>query len=75
MERHPIDVLSLLAGLIAVGVGIVVLLPGVALSNLAEPWVWPTLLVLAGLALLTSSFSRRDRGRPEAPTPDDDVVD
>lgn len=60
MRRHDLDVLSLLTGLLYIGIGVVVLLHGVIGLQLPLRWLAPALLIALGLAGLVGS---RRRGR------------
>jgi hypothetical protein len=59
MERHRLDLLSLLAGLLFLAVGLGNLFAGpVAAVWLSISRLWPILLVLAGLAVLAGVIRR-----------------
>jgi hypothetical protein len=61
MERHRLDLLSLLAGLLFLAVGLGNLLASpVAAVWLSISYLWPILLVLAGLAVLAGVIRRGD---------------
>lgn len=59
MERHGLDLLSLLAGLFFLVVGVIALIdvPGLTLSLI---WIWPIGLMILGLGLLLSALRRSD---------------
>jgi fatty acid desaturase len=59
VPRHDVDGLSLLAGVIFVGVALVALLTQGA--GLGSRWTWPALLIVAGVAGLLAT--RRDGDR------------
>lgn len=59
MKRHPIDWFSLVAGLFVTAVATTALVGPWRFE--VGAWLWPTLLVLVGLAVLASAVtSRRD---------------
>jgi hypothetical protein len=60
MKRHPLDVVSLVAALIFVGVfGIWLGLDRGDLSIADVGWLTPSLLIVAGLAGVAASLRRR----------------
>ncbi len=61
MNRHDLDVFSLLSGLVLTGIALVALF-GVA-SGVA-PWVWPSVLILLGVVVVGLALSRS--GEPAA---------
>lgn len=61
MQRHPLDLVSLVFGLVFVGVGMPFLLGRTDLFILDWSWGWPAIALALGLALLLTS--RRDHGR------------
>jgi hypothetical protein len=69
VPRHDLDVLSLLAGVVAAGSAIVFLVD--RSSVLPARWAWPVLLIIIGVAGLIASRrgnSRRpDSRRDEVP--------
>jgi putative Mn2+ efflux pump MntP len=64
MTRHRLDVLSLTAGAVFVGLAITFLAAGDAVVNAAH-WVWPVLLVSLGVAGLISALRRDDEPESE----------
>jgi fatty acid desaturase len=61
VPRHDLDGLSLLAGVLFGGLGLVALLVGAA--GLESRWTWPVLLIVAGVVGLLAT--RHDtRGNP-----------
>lgn len=60
MERHPLDPISLTAGLIFTIGAIVGLTGAITLGVTDLRWIGPTLLVLFGVVLVASSVTRRD---------------
>lgn len=64
MTRHPLDLFSLLSGLTLTGIALVALL-GVGLD--VAGWVWPTVLIGVGLAVIATVVgSGRAAGEPAA---------
>lgn len=51
MERHPLDVLSLVFGVVFAGLGLLFLAGGLDLSEVPTAAVWPVPLILLGLVL------------------------
>jgi hypothetical protein len=69
MERHRLDALSLVFGLIFVAAGLLLLSGGPALGhNLRMEWVGPLVAIGLGAVLLLAA-------RPERAKPDDEGVD
>jgi ABC-type antimicrobial peptide transport system permease subunit len=61
MERHRLDLLSLLAGLLFLAVGLGNLLAGPAAAVwLSITRLWPMLLVVTGIAVLAGIVRRAD---------------
>lgn len=54
MERHDLDLTSLIAGILFLGLGTLFLSDLVGSINLQVRWVWPALLIGLGVALLAS---------------------
>ena len=59
MQRHPLDVISLIFGVLFFVVGLPFLLGRVDLFTLDLSWAWPLVAIALGAALLITS--RRDR--------------
>ena len=55
MERHDTDGMSLVAGVVFAVSGVAFLVHEVAGTTLELRWVWPTLLIGLGSALLVGS--------------------
>ena len=55
MEPHELDSMSLVAGIVFAGLGLAFLLHELAGTTLELRWVWPTLLIGVGVALLLGS--------------------
>lgn len=54
MKRHDLDLTSLIAGVLFVGLGVLFLTDLLGSINLQVRWVWPALLIGLGVALLAS---------------------
>jgi|AntRauTorcE11898_2_1112593.scaffolds.fasta_scaffold56162_1 cytochrome c-type biogenesis protein CcmH/NrfF len=65
MERHPLDPISLTAGLVFAAAGLLALTDALQLGMEDLRWIGPALLVLFGVVLVATSASRR---RDEAPS-------
>lgn len=59
MERHKLDVLSLVFGLLFVGVAVIGLLDAVVLDVADLRWLGPLALVVFGVVLVLTAGSRR----------------
>lgn len=60
MRRHPLDVVSLVAGLIFAGIFVIWLGWDRGDLSIADiGWLTPTLLIIAGLAGIAASLRRR----------------
>lgn len=62
MERHPLDLVSLTAGLIFTAAAVVGLSGALTLSAGDLRWIGPGLLVVFGIVLVATSVSRRGDG-------------
>ena len=60
MKHHDLDATSLLSGLLFVGLALLFLADQVDAIDLQGRWIWPTLLIGLGLALLASGGGRRN---------------
>lgn len=58
MKRHPFDAVSAFFGLVFLGTALAVTLVDDRLFDLDGRWVWPGLVMLAGLLLVASSLRR-----------------
>ena len=63
MSRHPVDLLSLVAGLMVLGLGLLLLSGGV--GDIPMEWVGPSVAIGLGVVIVVAA-------RP-TPAPDDDV--
>jgi hypothetical protein len=59
MKRHPLDLVSLLGGLLFMGLGVAFLLDALNRWSTDVTWVPPIVLVVLGLAGVLSTFGRR----------------
>ncbi len=62
MKPHPLDVVSLLGGLLFVGLGGAFLLDATNVWSADITWVPPIVLIVLGLAGVLSTFARRSPG-------------
>ncbi|MBI2169623.1 MAG: hypothetical protein HYU28_09015 [Actinobacteria bacterium] len=69
MNRHGLDVTSLIAGLVFVGLGAAFLSDAVTGFNLQVRWVWPSLLLGLGFAFLLSGARRGEGGGDDGEAP------
>lgn len=71
MERHEFDPIALLAGVVFTGLGLVFLAGRFDVLGLGGfRWLWPSLLVLLGLATLLGTLGRERGGTsPEQEVP------
>lgn len=58
MKRHPFDPVSAFFGVLIGGSALAVVLADERVLALDSRWVWPGLLILAGLVLLGSGITR-----------------
>lgn len=58
MERHDLDPLSLIFGIAFVGLASTGLFESVDFSPIQARWVWPAILIIAGVAVLLTSVRR-----------------
>jgi hypothetical protein len=63
MERHPADVFSLLAGLMTLGLGLLLLSGG--LDDVPMEWVGPTVAIGIGIMIVVAARPRRPEARDE----------
>lgn len=54
MERHELDLTSLISGVLFVGLGLLFLTDRIGGFDLPVRWIWPVLLIGLGLAFLAS---------------------
>ena len=60
MHRHPTDLVSLFFGLLFIGLAVTGTFGGEDIVLLQAQWVWPVLLVVAGLAIVVLSMGRNE---------------
>ncbi len=60
MRRHELHLVSLVAGVVFVGLGLSALVADWAVADLDWQWVWPPILIGAGVAGLVASRPRPD---------------
>jgi hypothetical protein len=59
MQRHEVDVFSLVFGSMFLVFGALFLLTDASVANLEFAWVWPLLVIVAGLLMLAGAMTRR----------------
>lgn len=69
MTRHPADLLSLLAGLAVLGLGLVLLSGGV--GDMPMEWVGPAVAIGLGALILVAARPRREASQHEPEASDD----
>ncbi len=65
MARHELDIASLLIGLVFLGVSIAVLFDSASFLALDSPFLWPLLLSVIGLAILTGGKPKKETSPPD----------
>jgi hypothetical protein len=73
MKRHEFDPVSFVFGLVFVGIGLTAALADEDVTFLEARWVWPALLVAAGLGVLGFSMRARRAESPGTGNPHDPV--
>lgn len=73
MKRHEFDPISFVFGVIFLGVGLTAALADEDLTILEARWVWPALLVAAGLGVLGFSMRAGRTGGDDGDSPYDPV--
>ncbi len=63
MRRHPTDLLSLVAGLAVLGLGLLLLAGGI--RDIRLEWVGPIAAIGAGSVILVAARSARETTQPE----------
>lgn len=69
MQRHPADVFSLLAGLMTLGLGLLLLSGG--LGDVPMEWVGPVVAIGIGLMILVAARPGRDGDEDPVVTADE----
>lgn len=59
MQRHTFDVVSFLFGMFFFGAAAFALIVGDELSGFDGRWVWPTIIIVAGVVVLGSALARK----------------
>ena len=76
MQRHPFDVISFLFGALFVGAGVSAVLFDESFASIDGRGVWPVVLIIAGVGVLTATLGgRRRNGSTESDPPSDDDAD
>lgn len=65
MKRHPVDAISLVAGLVFSALGIT-FLAGARVTQLDLDWTWPLVLIVIGGVVLLAGLSRGERDKTDA---------
>lgn len=73
MKRHALDIVSLVFGVIFVGVAVTGMFVDEDVTVLEARWVWPALLVLAGAVILLFTIRGEDTGAGTPSQPGDPV--
>lgn len=58
MKRHPFDPVSAFFGVLIGGSALAVVLADERVFDLNSKWIWPGLLILAGIVLVGSGLGR-----------------
>jgi hypothetical protein len=72
MQRHDFDVVSFLFGMFFIGSAAFALAVGNELPEFDYRWIWPVVIIIAGIVVLASALFRK---RPDADTEHDSVSD
>ena len=75
MERHPFDVVSFLFGALFIAAGVTAVLYDRTSLGIDGRWVWPVVLLVAGVAVLGATLRPRwrravpgdDAAEPDSP--------
>lgn len=65
MKRHAVDIVSLVFGIIFLGLGVTAIYADEDITFLEARWVWPTLLVVAGIAIVGFTLRRSPKADGE----------
>jgi len=60
MKRHPFDPISAFFGIVIGGSALAVSLADERVFDIGSRWVWPSVIILAGLLVLGSGLSRTE---------------
>ena len=69
MTRHPADLLSLVAGLSVLGLGLLLLSGGV--SDIPFDWVGPAVAIGVGALILIAARPKREASEPQSAASDE----
>jgi hypothetical protein len=69
VTRHPADLLSLVAGLSVLGLGLLLLSGGV--GDLPLEWIGPAIAIGVGALILIATVPRREAREPESDVSDE----
>jgi uncharacterized membrane protein len=72
VNRHRLDPVSLVAGLLFTGLGVAFLAGNVTFSNMDLAWLWPLAVIALGVALL-AGIRNRPLESPDAGEAEDDA--
>lgn len=75
MKRHPVDVISLVFGLVFLAIGIPLALADSGFELVRGRWVAPGLLIAIGVVVLVSTLPNRSPARVGDGVGDDDGDD
>jgi hypothetical protein len=67
-ERHPLDIISLIFGILFLGISVPVLLLDTPV-NLDARWVLPATVIVIGAVVLWSAIRPRSRALPDPTSP------
>lgn len=62
MQRHSFDVVSFLSGMFFVGAAAFALAVGDELPGFDYRWIWPVIIIIAGIVVLASALLRKRPG-------------
>jgi hypothetical protein len=58
MQRHPFDPVSAFFGIVFTGAALIVLMTDEVVFAPETRWVWPIVILVAGIALIASGLAR-----------------
>ncbi len=61
MKQHPFDLVSAFFGIIIGGSALAVTLVDERVFDISSRWVWPAVIILAGVLLLGSGLAKASR--------------
>ncbi len=74
MQRHGFDTVSFVFGVLFFGLGLTTLFADEDISVLQARWIWPALLLVAGLGILGLTLRKEPIADALEPRPDDTLV-